>query len=110
MWYPRTSLEVLVVEVASQVCEVALHVSATNTRILVTIEISQLSCKEVFLIIGQTVSKYEAESITTDAGCFSPIGFCQLHAKQFCMQLTKAYGALPECPLELNVLQSVVID
>ena len=64
---------------------------------------------EVFLIIGQTVSKYEAESITTDAGCFSPIGFCQLHAKQFCMQLTKAYGALMSCN-QLSLIDNVAMS
>ena len=34
------------------------------------------------------VSRYVAESITTDARRFGHIGLCQLHMKLFCMQLT----------------------
>ena len=35
-------------------------------------------------------SRYVAESISTDAGCFGHVGLCQLRV---CMQLTKAYVA-----------------
>ena len=43
------------------------------------------------------VSRYIAESITTDAGCFGHVGLCQLCAKLFCTQLTKAYVAETSC-------------
>ena len=39
------------------------------------------------------MSRYVAESITTDAGRFGHIGLCQLRIKLFGMQLTKAYVA-----------------
>ena len=39
------------------------------------------------------VSRYAAESITTDAGRFGHVGLCQLRTKQLCTQLTKAYVA-----------------
>ena len=36
----------------------------------------------MLLILGELiVSRYVAESITTDAGCFGCIGLCQLHTK-----------------------------
>ena len=35
------------------------------------------------------MSRYVAELITTDAGCFGPVGLCQLRTQQVCMQLTK---------------------
>ena len=43
------------------------------------------------------VSRYIAESITTDAGCFGHVGLCQLRTKLFCTQLTKAYVAETSC-------------
>ena len=43
------------------------------------------------------VSRYVAESITTDAGRFGHVGLCQLRTKQFCTQLTKAYVAETSC-------------
>ena len=43
------------------------------------------------------VSRYVAESITTDAGHFGHVGLCQLRTKLFCTQLTKAYVAETSC-------------
>ena len=43
------------------------------------------------------VSRYIAESITTDAGRFGHVGLCQLRTKLFCTQLTKAYVAETSC-------------
>ena len=37
-------------------------------------------------ILGKLIaSRYVAESMTTDAGCFGHIGLCQLHTKLLCI-------------------------
>ena len=44
-------------------------------------------------ILGELiVSRYIAESVTTDAGHFSHVGLCQLHTEQFCPQLARPTG------------------
>ena len=56
------------------------------------------NCVYIYGLSGELiVSRYVAESITTDAGCFGHVGLCQLRTKQFCMQLTKAYVAETSC-------------
>ena len=54
--------------------------------------IAMLSISDILI-----VSRYVAESMTTDAGRFDNVGLCQLHTKQFCTQLTKAYVAKKSC-------------
>ena len=43
------------------------------------------------------VSRYIAESITTDAERFSHVGLCQVRTKLFCMQLIKGFVAETSC-------------
>ena len=48
---------------------------------------SESSVYCTYLISGTLiVSRYVAESKTTDAGCFDPVGLCQLHIQTFCTQ------------------------
>ena len=56
-----------------------------------------LQCNVPLISAELIVSRYVTKSITTDAGHFSHVGLCQLHAKLFCMQLTKAYVAEMSC-------------
>ena len=63
-------------------------------NILTDLQCYTWSCRLIatMLILGQLIaSRCVAELITTDAGRFSHVGLCQLHAKQFCTQLTKAW-------------------
>ena len=50
------------------------------------------------------MSRYVAESITTDAGRFGHVGLCQLRTKQFCTQLTKAYHGVRKYHIQQNIL------